>query len=138
MTGFLLFILFMLVGSLATVSWMYLSKTNIPIQVIELETRVSPHPEDEESIRALKTHPGFIALTNRYKLKVAVLKDTLIKYKHEDLRHVDRLQALIEAYQFLDSDVNKAVFKRKEAVAVSTIPYEQAEFEKAFALIQSV
>ena len=94
--------------------------------------------EDEDSIRALAVHPGFVALMNRLKLQRAVLQTTLDTKKHSDIRVVDDLQNGLKWLDYLQNEVNKAVSKKAEAKAVAVRPTEQQEFDKVFRLIEGV
>lgn len=108
------------------------------VLVVELPQRFDPRLEDEESIRLLVHHPGFVALTNRFKLQSAVLKAQLETRKHKDLYEVYNLQNGIQWLNYLNAEVNRAVQKREEAKAVAPRGDERAEFEKVFALIEGV
>lgn len=107
-------------------------------KVIVLNDRPVPMVEDEESIRSLATHPGFVALMNRLKLQRAVLQTTLDTKKHSDIRVVDDLQAGLKWLDYLQSEVNRTVNRKAEAKAVAVRPSEQQEFDKVFRLIQGV
>lgn len=105
---------------------------------IQLAERLEVHPEDEESIRLLAHHPGFVALTNRLKIQRAALKAKLETQCHTDLREVDSLQNGIKWTGWLNAEVDKAVAKRKEAEAVAPHADEMAQFKQVFALLQGV
>jgi hypothetical protein len=113
--------------------WWFQAQTPLyPVAIIRLKESYEPHTEDEESIRSLISHPGFVALNNRLKLRIAAL-DYKLHQRQLDMREVDRIQLAIEAYNFLQDEVNKAVNKKQEARAVAARPYEQVEFDKVFA-----
>jgi hypothetical protein len=106
--------------------------------VIVLNDRPVPMVEDEESIRSLATHPGFVALMNRLKLQRSVLQTTLDTKKHSDIRVVDDLQAGLKWLDYLQGEVNRTVSRKAEAKAVAVRPSEQQEFDKVFRLIEGV
>jgi hypothetical protein len=107
-------------------------------KVVVLTDRPVPMVEDEESIRALATHPGFVALCNRLKLQRAALQTMLDTKKHPDIRAVDDIQAGLKWLGFLQSEVDKTVFRKAEAKAVAVRPTERQEFDKVFRLIEGV
>lgn len=135
MIGFAAFICF---GLFLFVSYLHLSSPSFKTEILELDDRYEPHVEDEESIRALVHHPGFVALTNRLRLQSVVLSHRLNTAHHEDIREVDNLQNGLKWLNYLTSEVNRSVQKKQEARAAATRPHEEIEFKKAFALIEGV
>jgi len=107
-------------------------------KVVVLKDRPTPMVEDEESIRALATHPGFLAICNRLKLQRAAIQTILDTKKHADIRAVDDLQAGLKWLGFLQSEVDKTIFKKAEAKAVAVRPTERQEFDKVYRLIEGV
>lgn len=112
--------------------------TKTAFKVIVLNDRPVPMVEDEESIRSLAVHPGFVALMNRLKLQRSVLQTALDTKKHSDIRVVDDLQAGLKWLDYLQSEVNRTVNRKAEAKAVAVRPMEQQEFDKVFRLIEGV
>ena len=108
------------------------------IEVVEVNELYDPRLDDEASIQALATHPGFVALTNRWKLRAALLQTKLNKGVHTDLYQVYNLQNGLEWYNSMKAEVDKVVLKKKEAKAVAALPEERAQFDQVLALIQSV
>lgn len=105
--------------------------------VIEIKEGYVPHKDDEESIRSLATHPGFVALCHRFDLQRAALRARL-EVSQDSIRDIDSLQEGIRWIGFHKSQVDKAVFKKQEAKAVAAKPYEQVEFEKVIAFYEGV
>jgi hypothetical protein len=107
--------------------------------VVELEknSRSNPSVEDEEAVRSLVNHPGFVALSNRLRLQAAAL-DAKLHTRQESLRDVDRLQAGIEWCGWLQGQVDRAVAKHKETKAVAPSPTEQQMFDQVIRRYQGV
>lgn len=108
------------------------------VYIIEVDEKFDPRKDDEESIRALAHHPGFVALMNRLKLQRGVLKTRLENQVFDDIRQCYHLQNGLKWLDYLNSEVNKVVLKKQEAQATRARPDEQAEFNKVFALFESV
>jgi hypothetical protein len=112
-------------------------KEQVLIVELDKDSRHNPSVEDEESIRSLKNHPGFVALSNRLRLQAAAL-DAKLHQRQDSLRDLDRLQAGIEWCNWLETQVDKAISKHKEAVAVKPLPTEQAMFDQVIRRYQGV
>ena len=112
-------------------------QSNTPL-VLHVEKRHNADLNDEDSLRTLSVHPGFITLCNRLSLQRVALKNILETKKHTDIRVVDDLQAGLKWLGYLENEVNRAVDRKAEAKAVASKPFELQEFEKVFALYQSV
>ena len=107
--------------------------------VVEIEKGIQiAAGADNDAIALLKNHPGFLALTNRMRLKKAALKAALEQTRHDTIRDVDFLQSGLYWLGFLESEVNKAVQDLKTKSAPKLAVNEVEEFEKVRAAIESV
>lgn len=107
-------------------------------QVVYLkEEHLHAIPEEEESIRALLHHPGWVALNRRLRLRASAL-DARLHIRQETLRDYDRLQCGIEAYGWLQSEIDKAVAKKQEIRAVAPKPGDLEQFKQVLSQIESV
>lgn len=113
------------------------SKPEILVVEVEKESRRNPSVEDEESIRSLKNHPGFVALSARLRLQAAAL-DAKLHQPQKSVIAYRSLQNGIEWCNWLTAQVDRAVAKHKEAVAVKPLPTEQQMFEQVFARYEGV
>lgn len=107
------------------------------LKVVELEKTI-PIVEDEEAIRSLNVHPGFLMLAQRMRNQKAILKGHLEQGKHESLREVDVLQAGLRWLGYLEAEVNRAVGKKREVPEVKPSPDQLDDFKKVYAQIESV
>lgn len=107
------------------------------IYIIETSKTRVPVVEDEESIRSLATHPGFVQLVNRFKLQQIALENQ-VRMKQNDIRDYDRIQLGLEWAGFYERQVNASVFKKKEAQAVQVQPTELIEFKRVYAQLEGV
>jgi hypothetical protein len=106
--------------------------------VIEVPETHVVQVEDEESIRSLAIHPGFLALTRRFALQKAALQMKLNKTHHKDLREVDNLQLGMSWLDYLNGEVNKLVFRRAPEKVVPAAFDAEAQFKQILTHIESV
>lgn len=115
-------------------AWWFSSNTPL---VVEVEKRFNENIDDEESVRSLINHPGFVTLMNRKRLQKAALRAKL-EQPQDTLRDYDRLQLGIYWIGYDEAEVNRAIAKKSEVRAALAKPYEKVEFDKVFALYESV
>jgi hypothetical protein len=117
--------------------WNKLFPPNVPL-ILSLPEKPRFFEDDEDSIRALATHPGFVSLTYRFQAQAAILDAKLRTTKHENLREVDRLQGGQYWLNYMKAEVDKLVFNKKEARFAVKPPTEQEQFKQVLALIEGV
>ena len=107
--------------------------------VVEIEKGIQiAAGADNDAIALLKNHPGFLALTNRMRLKKAALKAALEQTRHDTIRDVDFIQSGLYWLGFLELEVKKAVQDLQTKAAPKLAVNEVEEFEKVRAAIESV
>lgn len=107
------------------------------LEVVLPEKPVYAHG-DEEDIRSLASHPGFILLTYRLQAQAAVLDAKLRTTKHDSLREVDRLQLGSFWLNWLKAEVDKAVKNKAEAHRAATKLPDEEQFQQILASLQGV
>lgn len=106
--------------------------------VIEVPETFVVQVEDDEAIRSLAIHPGFLALTRRFAIQKAALQSKLVKVHHKDLRDVDNLQLGMAWCDYLKSEVDKLVYRKMPEKVVPANFDTETEFKKILTLIESV
>lgn len=108
-------------------------KTPRSYLVVEVEKGVTvAKGGDDAAIVTLRNHPGFIALQNRRRLKIAALTALLAGTKHADIRSVDYIQCCITGLRLDQFEVDKAIGEtRNREVVPSANEIEQFEAIRA-------
>lgn len=106
--------------------------------VIEVPETHVVQVEDDEAIRSLAIHPGFLSLTRRFALQKAALQSKLNKVHHKELRDVDNLQLGMFWLDYLKNEVDKIVYRKVPERVVPATFDAQAQFRQILTQIQSV
>lgn len=106
--------------------------------VIEVPETHVVQVEDDEAIRNLAIHPGFLALTRRFDVQKSALQSKLNKVHHKELRDVDNLQLGMFWLDYLKSEVDKLVFRKEPEKAIPAAFDIQAEFNRVLSQIETV
>lgn len=118
--------------------WNWIRGVRPGVLVVEIDTKINLIKGDDESIVTLANHPGFVALTNRFQLQKSFLEAKLKRERQHSIEDYFNLQNGIEWANFYNSEVDKAVLKKKEVQKVIPHLDERAEFEKVFAQFTGV
>lgn len=107
------------------------------LKVVEVD-RTIPIVEDDEAVKALVHHPGFMILLQRLRNQKAVLKSLLENNHHKEIREVDALQIGLKWLNYLQNELDKSVAKKPTAVEIAPSNDQLDDFHKVLALLESV
>lgn len=107
------------------------------LKVVEVEKAI-PVVEDEEALKSLAGHPGFVMLMQRLRNQRAVVKAHLENDHHESIREVEVLQAGLKWLNYLQGEVDRATAKKSATVEVKPPADQLQDFHKVLSLLESV
>lgn len=107
------------------------------LKIVELD-RTIPIVEDDEAVKALVHHPGFLIILQRLKNQKAVLKSLLETTPLKEVRDADVLQIGLKWLSYLQNELDKSVAKKPTTVEVAPSHDQLEDFHKVLALLESV
>lgn len=119
-------------------SWLYPQPIEV-VRVIEVPTRRIPVLDDETrlALRSLEAHPGFQYLLDILRFQQAAITSKLATSTPDDLREVDRQQALIRALRWLEAQFNHEL-QRIEAPHRNPMAVEEEMLTRARNAIEMI
>lgn len=113
---------------------LFTPKETVLVVPMELKSALK---DDEDTIRTLLDHPGFLMLINRLKIQKSLLDAKLRLSHHSDLREVDSLQSGMYWLGYLEDTIDKLVHNRKRPVQEVPEDSIMREFNRVRAGIKS-
>lgn len=107
------------------------------LKLVEVE-KLIPLVEDDEAIKSLVSHPGFLMLMQRLRNQKAVVKAQLENSRHTDICEVNFLQSGLKWLGYLQGEVDRAVAKKQTVVEVKPTADQLQDFHKVLSLMESV
>jgi hypothetical protein len=107
------------------------------IRIIELEV-VDTTPIEPETILALASHPGFLALSRKLRLMQRYYERKLTSEIRSDIREVDQLQAAVFWAGWLERQVLNEVKIQHKRVNRRPEPEEDEAFKAALAALEEI